>query len=324
MAEFISLRASHDGSLAETMPPIGGLNSYQKETLENWFKSAPILGQPAERGSRVNAPPKFETINVVSQNDATTTIAYEISDADFDIVAGTAVDQNGQLVASVSDGKASFKVSSRVTSLDVTISDGFDTVQENLGIDTFTGDLTPDIAISGVSPYDLIAASTPLDVTIQNETPVDLEVTLVKGEDSVPVLATQGATGTVSLSVAPSLVSGPGWTLQTKATDASAASVKAIGPLVFGDGQTTESFDTIGPILIARCASCHAGGRIPNLSFDVTTYASLAPFMGLVYERVVVQQTMPPLSTQLTQEGQLLTEQEIEKVANWILAGAPE
>jgi cytochrome c553 len=76
------------------------------------------------------------------------------------------------------------------------------------------------------------------------------------------------------------------------------------------------TFDNkISQIFTNRCARCHAaGGALPNWNDYKTAFAK----KDRIYDRVVVNQTMPP------KDSSTITDDERKIIGQWILAGAPE
>lgn len=81
----------------------------------------------------------------------------------------------------------------------------------------------------------------------------------------------------------------------------------------------------IAPILYQHCANCHHEGTVAP--FSVINYKDLRPWVKSIREKVVTRQ-MPPWGAD-PKYGHFsndphLTEQEIDRVAKWVAAGAPE
>jgi mono/diheme cytochrome c family protein len=81
----------------------------------------------------------------------------------------------------------------------------------------------------------------------------------------------------------------------------------------------------VAPILNKRCVECHRAGEAAPMSF--TSYKEVRPWAKAIRQQVVTH-TMPPWFADPHfgnfKNDRRLSQQEIDLISNWVLAGAPE
>jgi mono/diheme cytochrome c family protein len=145
-----------------------------------------------------------------------------------------------------------------------------------------------------------------------------------------------GAGSIVTLAYFPSeLAAGDRWQVEASVRDgADRPPTLALGPaFTISHDTTADGFAAIrDEILVPRCGACHGEAlRIPGVVLDVRALADSADRAGVassrsaIYRRVVLEQSMPPASTTLVDDGGAdLTPAERARLATWLRAGAPE
>jgi hypothetical protein len=145
---------------------------------------------------------------------------------------------------------------------------------------------------------------------------------------------------------------GPDWALEIAVGDGTLTTTVRSSRFVISHATTTETFGSICSVLKDKCSLCHGPENIvPGLagekltcyqaSASPTSPCSSAPddnptripittgaydVRGLVYLHTVVREDMPPVSAKLispTGDAALLTDGERQRLAAWLLAGAP-
>jgi uncharacterized membrane protein len=113
------------------------------------------------------------------------------------------------------------------------------------------------------------------------------------------------------------------------ASDGGASHLAQSGRFRVSRETTTDTFASIAnDILAPRCLSCHGFPRIPNLPIDLSIYRGTRAAPGVydvrhrIYQRAVVAQNMPSGSARI--DGADVSPPERERLARWLLAGAPE
>ncbi len=346
MAEFAVARVV-DGS----MPPRFPLDDVQVETLENWlalrtFGSRPPKGPPAPK----NQPPAFAGLQIAEAGpEGRRAIAYEIEDPDGDVVVGTltarladdervitrelhagrgelAWDTAGfsagswQLTASLDDGSTTIEVDGPVVAIEHG-SNAPPTVRiASPTTDALLADLDSPHTVS-LEILDLDASDT-----------LTVDVMAVFGDQQVAVASNVSAErGMNTLEWDTTDVpEGLAWQLVVTVSDGKATRTATSGPLIIAHGTTDETFDSMLGILGSRCGICHPGGmRIPDVPHSFLVYEGEGQVLGVrelrgrMYRRAIQERTMPPPSSVLT-GGQLLSDEERARLAEWLLAGAPQ
>ena len=81
----------------------------------------------------------------------------------------------------------------------------------------------------------------------------------------------------------------------------------------------------VAPVLYKRCVECHRAGEVAGIAF--TTYKEVRPWAKAIKERVLTR-TMPPWLADphygKFRNDRSLTQREIDTIAGWVDAGAPE
>ncbi len=341
MAQFIAERVH-----AETMPPTTPLADFQIDTLQAWWDQAGGVGMLAARGDANpgNTLPNIQIDDIVGEpSDNQRRFNYVISDREFHVVTGS-------LFATPVGGDQSILLSSDLHSgagtarwfvgnlppgsyeTTVALSDGHGTRQFSLPRVRVThpdDNTLPTLTIESPAPDDLLSAS-PLAVsfTLTDPDPGDTTqviVSLSRGQQNVVIASTNRlGSGQHTIDVDTTVAQGPGWTLAVQAGPSTAQ----VSGLYFSKQTSSLRYADVAQLFAAKCGRCHPGSAqviLPTLGRNFADYTNIARSAGLIYRRVVQEQTMPPRSAEtILDDFTPMTTAERAMIGEWLLAGAPE
>ncbi len=356
MNEYIAHRA---GILGE-MPPDYPRGDGQRETLENWLNAD---GMPT-RGERAdNSDPEIEITSQIpaGADDEVVTLAYDITDADGDLV-------DGALVVVSAGGN------------DVVVDAGFRSGRGTVAWNPTTfppGDyalvarLTDDIVTTlvplgqvtvdhGANSLPAVSFITPTRDTLIGPAQGDFEIiidvadpdatdvltatfTAVRGDveepiaANVPVVLGQ-ATATWTTT---GLDDAPNWRVRAVVSDGLGETIVDSPRVVVSNASTGLTFDNVRGLFGAYCAACHSAKavQVQGENFDPAqhettvdgngvTYLGVEQLRGIIYRRVVLERTMPPPSaasvvSEFAPGFQDLPDADRATIAEYLLGGAP-
>ncbi len=343
MARFIAFRAGEDG----TMPPDGARSDGQRDTLINWWQAGAPLGNVSG-----NSLPTAELLSELSPVDDTEiSLLYQVDDADGDLVSGSL--RVGDLFVSglVTNGRGSADIDPAqlpagnypiVLSLTDDLSQA-DITLGTLAVSHANGNTAPSIAFESRLGDGLLAdANFPLDLVIAVDDPdagdtLSVDVDAVRGDEVVNI-ATNAAVVTGSNVIpwpsAATLSETAGWRIRVTASDGTSSSVTESGGFRVSHQSTALTYADMEPLLYEACAACHHDGEIPgetapNFIAGPDAKGQLDALRGTIYRRVILEETMPPVSAPAIarEEGlpwRALSEAEREQLAEYLLGGSPD
>lgn len=337
MALWIAQRVS-----AETnpMPPRATLAGHRIEALENWAAALGADGRPTHGGPRPgNAPPEM-TLLGTEEVDGVLVIDYEIRDPDRDIVVGELRAGDAVITRELHSGRGQAVWDTGAAAegsypISAVLDDGSD--RHTLELATYEvshpDNTAPTVRI--LSPArDAIVASKQaevfdinVDIADPDGDPLTMTVQAQLGTDTVDIVTDAPAdpgTNTVSWNVV-EVPQGLSWRVLVTVSDQTTTRTAESGPFIISHWATTETFESIGDVLV-NCTYCHPGDNtVPGVTHDFTRYQGdgdvlgVYELRGLIYRRVVQQRTMPPMST-----GVVLPDAALDRLGYWLLAGAPQ
>lgn len=353
MAEWIAERAG-DGS----MPPRIPLAQRDRDVLANWFANRRPVDPARDDGPRLplrgdgepgNAAPVL-TAQSARRDDAVI-ISYQLRDPERDLVTGelfaTAPDGARLALGQLHGGRGEVPLDAAALPpgtyrLEALLDDGHRRV-------TVAAGQAEVPALSPSPPRVALEAPEQGGYVSTDELPLSFAFTVADrdsprfsalamfvddriGPVPLQTLAINGAANTrTSLSFAPDLVS-PGRTYRVvvEVNDGSTTTRAQSGRFRYEPASTSDTFQTISDdILGPYCLRCHAAfPRVPGLGIDLSAYRGTAERPGVyelrrrIYQRAVLAQDMPPGSARA--RGGALTAEERERLARWLLAGAPQ
>lgn len=363
ISDYVRTRIAPDNDDVPQMPPEEGfasLSDRQVDVLLAWMDNVDADTRPVRGAARDgNSAPEMTIIDQLVQQDGTLVIDYQITDADNEIVVGELVvgddidtgtivsrelhSGRGQVVwdiAAFPDGNYTIFGALR---------DPSGSHEINLGTRELTpGDVAPAVAVQNLRRDSLIGIAEGTDFDLQvavadlDTADADLTLTLQArlGETviDIPVGAMVAGVNTITWDLT-NVPAGDAWRLDVTVSDQTSTRTLEIGPFIVAKGTTTETFDSINTnILSAYCNFCHNGGNpatptVPGLTHDFSVYGNqgTAPdvvlgareLAGLIYRRAIQQQNMPPVSY-LAPSGLTIPAQDLARLTEWLLAGAPE
>lgn len=116
------------------------------------------------------------------------------------------------------------------------------------------------------------------------------------------------------------------WRLHAVLMDAQGNATAAVSPeIIISHGTTTETFNSVLPILRDVCGQCHNGQADSKVAqTDFTTLVGIRALRGRAWRQVVQQLQMPPPSlAQVIPNPIPLTEAQRTQLGSWLYAGAP-
>jgi hypothetical protein len=350
MAEWIAARAA-DGS----MPPRFPLAQYDVDVLRRWYATREPLVPGAERSVPPRGPARPDnqaptmTLQTTASPDAVE-LAYELRDPDRDLVTGqlhATVGAITTLVGEVHSGRGRLSLDPAVLpagsyQLTATVDDGAGPSRLDLGATAIAPPrpAPPRLTLGAPMQGSYVAASElpfEVELTAIDADTTNLTVTVELIDDRAPatpverkqVAMTAGSRRRVALGTATtpaSLIYRVVATVSDGAASYQTSSARfRISRETTTDTFTTISNDVLGPL----CYACHLGTtRVPHLAIDLSKYRGTASVLGVydlrarIYQRAIVAETMPPGSA--GRAGASLVGEARDRLARWLLAGAPE
>lgn len=349
MAGYMSLRVEDEDA---PMPPRSDLYPHQVDILVAWVRNRDADGRP-QRGAREdNQEPSMTLRAPLDQSttaDGMLRIQYEIRDPDRDIVLGTlrAVPGSGEpleLTRELHSGRGELLWDIGAAApgsyrLEAELEDGSGTYTSELATYEVadTGNRAPVIEILAPARDALLATAesetTEIAVLVQDPDAGDaLRMTIEAyraGDEPVTIASDEPATAGAETRVTwrfADLTPDLAWHLRVSVSDGTATRVADSGAFILSRGSTQDTFETIQDVL-GRCIGCHSGAELlPGLDHNFNSYQQDAEghlgvrdLRGQMYRRAVQERTMPPVSA-----NNPLTEAELTRLGNWLLAGAPQ
>lgn len=362
MAEFIAARArtgTMPPTLGLTEAQVATLERWAE--LRSFDDSG--VPQPPPRGTRPgNRAPTLETLITPQGEEGTpearvVTVAYQLADPDRDRVIGSVRVVDDTLatrleVGAIHDGRGVLQLdATRLVPgsyrLRARVDDGSGVIEVGAGrfeIDHH-GQAAPWLVPLNPAADDLVAdADGPTTIQLRvgdvDSAQLLVDAAIVdRAAGERLELATDlvvGAGSIVTLAYFPSdLAAGDRWQVEASVRDGvDRPPTSALGPaFTISHDTSADGFAAIrDEILVPRCGACHGEAlRIPGVVLDVRTLTDSADRAGVassrsaIYRRVVLEQSMPPRSTTLVDDGGAdLTAGERARLATWLRAGAPE
>lgn len=325
MREFLVLRADEGH---------GDLLEDQRAMLARWDGS---VGEPDPH----NQAPVFTPLPVedVPEVFDAILIDYELRDPDFDTVEGEL--RVGGVVVDRSlhagRGRAGFSTASfpeDQVRIEARFSDGSDVWSLDLGeyVTNHRADISSRVEILEPRRFAILSDDVPTTIVfrvtdVDSPGPFTADVRAVRDPldpDEAPVVIATGfevpAAGAAIPWPTATLPEGGRWQLTVTVADAAGSGGgAAVDRLIVSHATTDETYASLGDVF-ARCTGCHDGSRVagPDLRLESGVRAARAA----IYHRVIQQRDMPPRSAEL--EGVLpLSDAERDRLAAWLLAGAP-
>jgi hypothetical protein len=323
MRDYLALRAGEGH---------GALLDHQIETLARWDGA---LGPPRTG----NHPPLLSLLGVADPPPVRDAILvdYELRDPDFELLSGEL--RAGETFADavvVDDslragrGRAGFSTGA-FPEADVrvwaAVADGSELVITDLGRfpTNHDGDIASRVEITAPRPFAILSDSVPTTIVFR-VTDVDSPGPFIADVRATPdpqdpaaepvVIATGfevPAGGAAIPWPTGALAEGERWQLTVSVADAAGSGGGAsVGSLVVSHATTDETFGSLADVF-ARCAECHA---------DLTSASAARAARAAIHHRVIQQRDMPPRSAELLGIPPL-SEAERDRLASWLLAGAP-
>ena len=349
MTNYITQRVGNEDN---PMPPRSDIYVHQTDTLTAWAQNRGADGRAARGAPREdNQQPIMTMVTPLGQLqpvDGILELVYDIDDPDEEIVLGVlqaipeGADDGQVLTRSLHSGRDTVRWDVGAAPpgsyrLEAALTDPSGTYTSTIGTYEVadTGNRAPAIVIDSPVRDDILATAagdiTDISISIQDADAGDALTVKVEawraGEDPVIIAddtpAIAGA-NVVSWSFA-DLAADPAWYLRVTASDGTATRTVESGPFIIGKASTDDTFETIRDIF-ARCTYCHPSAQIPGLDHDFNLYRQegdgplgVYELRGQIYRRAVQERTMPPVSS-----GGPLDAATLDRLSNWLLAGAPE
>jgi len=167
-----------------------------------------------------------------------------------------------------------------------------------------------------------------VNLTLTDPDPGDtnqVKISLSRGQQNIVIASTNPlGIGQHAIAVDTTVAEGPGWTLTAQAGQSTAQ----VSGLYFSKQTSSLRYADVAQLFAAKCGRCHPGSAqviLPTLGRNFTDYTNIARFAGLIYRRVVQEQTMPPRSAEtILDDYTPITTAERAMIGEWLLAGAPE
>lgn len=351
MASYIASRA---GSERNPMPPTSDIYTHQIDTLAAWAQDRGTDGRAA-RGAPLadNRQPvmTLETpLDQLQAVDGILTLSYLIDDPDDEIVLGVlqaipeGADDGQVLTRGLHSGRgtARWDVGAAAPGnyrLEAALTDpsGTDTSVIATYVVPDTGNRAPVVTIDSPVRDDILATAagdtTEIAISIADADLGDILTVKIEawraGEAPVVIANDEPAiagANTVSWRFA-DLAADPSWHLRVTVSDGTATRTVDSGPFIIGKASTDDTFESIKDLL-GRCTACHTSSVIvPGLDHDFGIYRQevaggplgVYELRGQIYRRAVQERTMPPVSFNIPFDSAAL-----DRLRNWLLAGAPE
>jgi hypothetical protein len=359
MAEWIAERAA-DGS----MPPRFPLAQHDRDVLSRWFETRPAAvdgepgaGLPRRGPARPGDQPPDFTVSAAAGDGGDLALAYELRDPDRDLVTGqllaslVGAGAEPRSLGELRAGRGTLRLDTALLPagdyrLDALLDDGDGPVRRPATTITVTppSPAPPRLALIAPEQGDYVAAAElplELEVLARDVDTAQLSITATLVDDRAVAAPVASRTLAVAAGSRTRLTLGDadlpaGLTYRVVAEVSDGAATHRVQGGRFrvageaADAPTTDSFQSIADdILAPYCLRCHASAtRVPNLTIDLTRYRGTAERPGVyelrrrIYHRAVVAQSMPPGSAR--RAGGELPAAERERLARWLLAGAPE
>ncbi len=345
MAEFLAERTDPEEAEDkgfDLMPPTDtGLDGRQTAILRDWDDLRPVGGAPPERGERAdNRAPTITRLDDVEDGDRVG-IAYQIEDADHDLVRGQLL-AGGVAVGELHGGRGLVTIDRGVLAsgsldLQARLDDGgaaTAVVRELGSVIVDHVNAAPSIRIVRPGPFAIlhdrdadplpVYAPVRFDIGDADGDAVTYTARAIRGAQVV-VLADGAAAEADGVNEViwdfTALPAGPGWRLEVTATDGRGGARTATSPAFrISHAATAETAAGLADVL-AKCDDCHGAESTTGVQIDFASAAWDSSFRGRLYRRFVDQASMPPPSAPVSDR---VNQAERDRVADWLLGGAPE
>ena len=164
-----------------------------------------------------------------------------------------------------------------------------------------------------------------IDVSDPDAAPNDMNtigIALRRGDEVVELgTIVDAVVGANTLDVdTTTLPTGSGWSVVIESGGATARQEQ----LTISHSTTALRFADVQPLLTTYCDRCHAAGGFFPLALNLASNYSFQKYMR-PFQRAVLERTMPPTSAATLVEGfEPIPQAERDRLAEWILGGAPE
>lgn len=345
MIDFIIARIN---DTENPMPPRFGLADHQIATIQNWAELTRLAENRPPRGEpRPGNRPPTMTIRETRPMDGRLLIGYEIRDPDGDIVLGElrfgSVAASAELISTgLHSGRGEVVWDSGIVpqgnyKLFAMLDDGSaETTLEVTSLDVAHPNVAPSVRLVSPRADALIAsAESPtfdvvIDVQDPDSAPGELEVTIGVYLDDMTLYVAEEQQVMPGENIIPWDISdvpeGLSWRMEVTVSDGMASRTVQSGAFIVSHATTTETYDGMLASALESCIACHPARLIPGLNYNFGLYQGdeatrgVLESRGLIYRRVIQQRNMPPVSF----TGQSPTADELDRLATWLLAGAPE
>jgi hypothetical protein len=351
MAEFMAARVS-----AGTMPPRWPLEDHHQETIENWAAQRTIGMRPPKGDPRSgNGAPTMTLLTPLEQSRVEESVVfdYEIRDPDHDIVFGTLTVDDGagfsrQVASGLHAGRGgavwdltTFPAASYSVTATLDDANGLHTVDLGSFDVVHNGNVSPSLVFSSPMVHALITdrdAPFPIVVEVTDLDPADvhtISITALLGDQEFPLATDLDiVNGAIDPPLSWDAQGMPvGTTYRLRATVKTTTNGDVISEFesprfAIAHGVESLTFADVEPIFANKCGrTCHdSGARLPGVLHDFQMYDMFGVYelRGLIYQRVVVEQSMPPKSATLFDSEAALTSDELSTITQWLEQGAPE
>lgn len=326
MAPFVADRAAERADMPPDGPP---LSDRQRDILRRWAEDGAPLG-PAS-----SAPPTLRLLDPPAVAEGAVTLRYELADPDGQVPAADLyLDEVGpatHLATAPHAGRGTLPWDASTAAagphrlLAVVADDHAAREIELARVEVRHGPsgAAPSLQVLAPVGGDIVIAG-PGAITLEardaDGDPLEVSLAAVRGDQRVELAdatLTEGGAASLAVDLA-GLEPGTGWRLQATASDGQNERRHEV-PVVVGDPASALGYADVAPILTARCRPCHAA----YVEVPLDAGAIAAGWAGPIYRRAIRERTMPPPSAVTLVPGyQPPTAEELETLAEWLLAGA--
>jgi mono/diheme cytochrome c family protein len=325
------------------------------------YKARPPKG---DRATADGEPVMALTATTPIVEDDAIRLAYELRDPDFDLVTGSllaidAAEEQVEITKELHAGRGEVvwdvrSIAEGEWDLVAVIDDGDGPLEVELGsVEVVHGANTAPVgAVLAPARHAIISdLDSPFTVRVRADDldGDDLDISGIRAVNAAgDVIAIPGAgpviTGEVTDIVWDTAdVPAGTWFIEADIDDPDVRRVARSAPFVVSHGTTDEVFGPpdadcdvaeppIGCLLATRCGWCHTGPYVPGMFMDLNDYLREGDDMfdgaynvrGRIYNRVFVEQNMPPVSAAQLPVADELSNEDRTRLESWLLGGAPE
>ncbi|MBT8493521.1 MAG: hypothetical protein KJO07_10725, partial [Deltaproteobacteria bacterium] len=178
--------------------------------------------------------------------------------------------------------------------------------------------------------------TTTVHIDDPDSTSLSLSVEAVRGTERISLAENLLAgSGNNDVTWDPAVLSGgSGWTLIATVSDGATERRARVSRITISHQSTTLGWSDVSEIFASKCAICHFGrdaSVAPGLAINLGDYQDsdgdpgVFSSRGHIYQRVVLQATMPPVSAKdIISTYEMLTDEERELLEDWLEGGAPQ